>query len=239
MKFLNRWLIEGTLTTHTPLRIGDGGVTTRPDCDFLQERKRGKKTGKSVEISSVAVDFESRAYIPATTIKGNLRSWALACGLDPALLDLFFGSENPQAVNAVAGKSQFWNAHAVKKDYQFAHDPPGWDAGRLTAVAYGIAVMRRTRTVREKKLFHQEYVPPGVTFSFALGGNDYEEHDERTHGNKGLLELLILLEGFNLVNAVTLGAEADGLEKGWGRLRWDLATIKRLGCDEVKEWVAA
>ena len=251
MPFLNRWLIQGTLTVRTPLRIGDGGVITaseRGNCEYLAKWKQGRKVDEEIEISSMAMDAAGRAYIPGTTLKGNLLAWARACRMPDKLLDCFFG-RGPRTVadqfavptrdaNTVAGKVQFWDAQAVvDQSCAFKFAPPGWHEQRLTGVAASVAIDRRTRTASEKKLFHQEYIPPGVSFVLTLSGNDAGDEDEAARDDQGLLELLTLLEGFNRNNGVTLGAEADGLGDGWGRLIWNLTTIKRLDHDGVKRWL--
>ncbi len=253
MPFLNRWLIQGILTTRTPLRIGDGGIITareRGNCEYLVKRKRGLKVDEPVEISTVAVDAAGRAYIPGTTLKGNLLAWARACQLPDVLVETFFGrgplteaeqfARPTRDAEAIAGKIQFWNLQAVEaQSHDFTFAPPGWHERRLTAVTASVAINRRTRTTSDKKLFHQEYVPPGVEFVLTLGGNDDSDEVEATRNDQGLLELLALLEGFNRDNGVTLGAETDGLGDGWGRLTWNLKTIKRLDHEGVRRWLKA
>jgi CRISPR/Cas system CSM-associated protein Csm3 (group 7 of RAMP superfamily) len=238
-RFLGRWLIEGTLTTDTPLHIGNGGTINR-------RKLANQKTEKLVDISSVAVagvDNDERAYLPATTIKGNLREWARACGMKD--IEVFFGSDKGEdKENLRAGKIQFQDAFAIaleEQTYQFekTNEPPYWCAKRLTGVATGVAINRRRRTASDKKLFHYEYVPPGVTFNLVLSGNDHDD-SLPTSGDAGLIELLALLDGFNENGAVSLGSEtSDTGPEGWGRFSWKLGSVKLLDETKVKEWIKA
>src|SRR5882724_4970041 len=145
MRFLNRWLIEGTLTTHTPLRIGDGGTIDsdkREMCEYLRKRNDGNSPDEPIKISTIAVDCNSRAYIPATAIKGSLRSWARASGMNQELRDIFFGSDPPKGSKRrntdeneqiTAGKVQFWNAFSDPNNY-LVFELPGWHPQRLSAI---------------------------------------------------------------------------------------------------------
>lgn len=69
-KFKNRYRIEGILTAESPLHIGDG--------DMAENEIRLPETDKSDTIpkfNTVMVDDHMRAYIPGSTLKGNMRSW--------------------------------------------------------------------------------------------------------------------------------------------------------------------
>jgi CRISPR/Cas system CSM-associated protein Csm3 (group 7 of RAMP superfamily) len=232
-KFLSRWLIEGVLTTRTTLHIGNGDTTTRA-------KLTNTKTGKPVDIASVIVDKDERAYLPATTIKGNLREWARACGMKG--IEIFFGSDKGVDKEKLqAGKVQFHDAYATAEQVsEFAEksEPPYWCNKRLTGVASAVALDRRRRTASDQKLFHYEYVPPGISFTLVLSGNDYDD-SVGTSGDAGLVELLALLEGFNDNNGVTLGSEtSDTGEEGWGRFTWKLKSVKLLGKTKLKEeWI--
>jgi CRISPR/Cas system CSM-associated protein Csm3 (group 7 of RAMP superfamily) len=179
MKFLNRWRINGTLTTVRPLRIGDGGE--------IKASERGSATKYMINgevdplINTVALDYKRNPYIPGSAIKGPLRSWAKARGIDG--LDIVFGNDKSAGSpdDIIAGKVQFSNAFQLSIENTFSDDVnakfsrlPSWEATRMTAISAGIAVDRKTRTAADKKLFHQEYVPPGITFRFSLLVNDYE-----------------------------------------------------------------
>lgn len=66
----NRYKLTATLTLKSPLHIGDGEMTSN-----TARLPKTKKMKKIPEFSTVMLDHNRRAYIPASTLKGNLRSW--------------------------------------------------------------------------------------------------------------------------------------------------------------------
>lgn len=69
-KFLNRYKLTGKLTTISPLHIGDGEMMSDPN------RVPAPPGGVEVpKFTTVMTDARGRAYIPGTTLKGNLRNW--------------------------------------------------------------------------------------------------------------------------------------------------------------------
>lgn len=265
MKFVNRWKIEGALTTISPLRIGDG--------ETIEAKKRLASTHlkKDTKINTITVDKSNKPYIPASAIKGNLRSWAERNGIfTQNEVEIIFGSRDPTSLTAKAGKVQFSNAIFEFDSTLFCADSlADWSAERLTAVSVGIAVNRKTRTASEKKLFHSEYVPAGVTFKFNLSGSDYEITDEdeakfskkienyskpernraladfeeirkennRLNGDAGLGRVLKLLGGFQCNSKpVCIGAETGDSVESWGRLQWSLSSVQQTDANEIGTW---
>ncbi len=222
MPFEKRWLIEGVLTTITPLRIGNGGITHHPD--LKQRDKEGKKTHNPIEISACTTDYEDRAYIPGTSIKGRLRAWAKANSIPG--FEALFGSEDTKAQNAVGGKAEFWDALAVDEP-SFDHPPPYWRLSRLTGVTASVSINRRTRTASEKRLFHQEFVPLGIHFGVRVSGD---------FGDSEVEDLLFVLSGFNdPTQRITLGASTGD---GWGQVEWELTGIRRLRAADIPIWLS-
>jgi CRISPR/Cas system CSM-associated protein Csm3 (group 7 of RAMP superfamily) len=217
MSFDNRWTIVGRLTTRAALRIGSGDITERAEL-------KNEQTKKPIQINAVATDNEDRAYVPGSTIKGNLRSWAKASGL--ANVEFLFGSEDSAEATSVGGKAEFYDAMAADESPAFIHPPPYWNATRMTGVTASVTIDRRTRTASEERLFHLEFVPPGVTFEVSITGQDLT-HDE-------VVDLLRALNGFN-TGAVRLGAATGD---GWGMMEWSLTDLKRVTQTEVADWIA-
>ncbi len=222
----NRWLIEGTLTTRSSLRIGSGDKTTRPHLYF---EEGGKK--RMVEVSSFAIDRNNQAYIPGTTMKGRLRSLAETISLPGN--DSIFGSHDPQEINAVGGKVTFFDAHidsditgvSPEESLNLAY----WDNDRQTAVSAAGTINRNTRTAADKRLFHREFVVEGTSFKLCLGGVDMTEAE--------VIDLLKLLNCFNSQELnVGLGA---GASDGWGRFEWKLISLKTLEHDELIDWLTS
>src|SRR5712691_139589 len=101
MPFKDRWQIVGTLTTRTPCHIGNGESTKR---DALVVEGAAGAPKEQVQIAAVATDCQGQAYIPGTALKGNLRAWLKRHNIDPATVEVVFGSEDAGADDAVGGK---------------------------------------------------------------------------------------------------------------------------------------
>jgi CRISPR/Cas system CSM-associated protein Csm3 (group 7 of RAMP superfamily) len=219
MSFENRWMIVGNLTTATPLHIGNGDIAPRKELVNSQ-------TGQPVDINAICSDKDGRPSIPGSTLKGNLRAWAKRAGINPASFEQLFGSEDPESSDSVGGKVEFYDA-IVRSPPAFSEEnqPSYWNAQRSTGVMAGVAIDRRTRTASEERLFHHEFVPPGVSFTVTITGQDLSDGE--------LEDLLFVLTGFNQ-GQVTLGA---GEDDGWGEMTWVLTDLRRITSNEVANWI--
>jgi len=215
----NRWLIEGTLTTRTALRIGNGDVTKR---DGLINPKDNKK----IEIGACATDIDERAYLPGSTLKGKLR--AAAKELELSSTEELFGSEEPDDPEAVGGKAEFHDAPSISFG-ELVNPSPYWCHVRRTDVLAGVTLNRQRLTASDERLFHLEFVPPGVTFEVKISGQKLEDSE--------VDDLLRALEAFNDELApIALGSSTGD---GWGRMDWRLTSLKRMRTDEIIAWVAS
>lgn len=216
---LARWWIEGTLTTVSPLHIGDGSVTTRADLI-------NPKTDKLAEINAVAVVPGGAAYLPGSTIKGCLRAWLEDRGFHRRLIDCVFGprpAENePQRLG---GKADFHDAFFAE-DGETRQRQRWWDATRKGCVAPGVSIDRVTRTALDERLFYYEYVPPKVSFDLRILLRDVELGD----GEVALV--LAALESCGKEDGVRMGAATN---EGWGVLNWRRTALMR--ADKVSEWL--
>lgn len=220
MAFVDRWLIEGLLTTDAPLHVGSGDTTTRDD--LVRETSAGDKV--KIEIAAMATDHAGRAYIPATTLKGDLRARAAACGLldqSPELREAF-GWVDKDGREGRGGRAEFRDAR-LHAHVEPPHPPPYWDARRVTGVAASVALSRATRSASDAKLFHLEFVPADVSFDLAIAGR-MSEAEARA--------LLVLLE----LGGLVLGASTGN---GWGRVNWQLTTLRHLDAAGVCAWLVA
>lgn len=243
MPFRERWRVEGTLTTASPLHVGDGETIIRePREQYANLWRKVDRVWKATEIGSVYTDCRTGACIPGSTLKGNLRAWLEEHGRltsdEQRRLKLVMGFQesgphSPGEDPSEGGQAEFHDARA-------ADTPASWNPGRfwcrerLTCVATSVAIDRWTRTASEKKLFYVEFVPEGITFDVRITGGLQEEDVEM---------LLLGLEGFNERGEgarVTLGA---GTGDGWGRLRWEPGDLCRLRRDDVRAsigtWLAS
>jgi CRISPR/Cas system CSM-associated protein Csm3 (group 7 of RAMP superfamily) len=229
LTFKNRYLIKGILTVETPLHIGSGETTTHPK--LITETG---EHGKRIEISAVAKDAQNKPYIPASTLKGNLRAWLETRVDDKSLVELVFG-HSPKEANQEdghCGKIDFWDAHLAGKCVIANPEQrafPYWDEERQTGVQVGVTIDRQTRTAREERLFHWEIVPPGLRFEVHLTGENLK--------NDELALLLAGLEGFNdEKRPVMLGSETA---QNQGKMRWQSseAKIQCLDQEAVRAWL--
>ena len=223
--FLNRYKVVGTLTTKTPLHIGNGDVTSRGN-GTTETYPWNDKQNKPVEIAAVAVDSNGAAYIPGSTLKGNIRSW-LKEGFetDESFRSLFgYLEEKNGKHEGEGGKLEFLDVRCTSVPDAFM---PGrsWDPKRKTCVAASVAIDRHTKTADADKLFHYEFVPPQIGFQLTVTAQNLDPDE---------LELLLLgLEGFN--HGVTLGSSGGD---GWGRMDWKLSEIRRLDRVGVAAWIS-
>ncbi|ETX03370.1 RAMP superfamily CRISPR-associated protein [Candidatus Entotheonella palauensis] len=228
MGLKNRWRIDGSLTTRSPLHLGSGDFITRPAL-LAERRENGQLRREPIQIAAVTTDCRQRAYIPGKTLKGVLRAWLDKRGIAAGLVEQVFGSpETAEELDAFGGKAEFGDAFAsVPQAMPWA---PYACAERLTGVQAAVAIDRQTRTAYAQKLFHKEFVPPGVIFDLTITGQDVEPEE--------LQLLLYALDQFNQSGqCVVIGAETGN---GFGRLHWETHRISRLDQDQIKqidEWL--
>ena len=90
MRFVNRWKIEGTLTTLTPMRVGNGYTIE------AGERSTSTHLKADTKVNTVATDKFEKPYIPASAIKGNLRAWVEnSTNFTSDEINIIFGSRYP------------------------------------------------------------------------------------------------------------------------------------------------
>lgn len=206
-----RWRIEGTLTTRTPLHVGSGEVVERAGVEHPD-------TGEKVEINAVAADSRGLPYLPATAVRGVVRRWLERAPAPEAVLRELFGSTD------LGGRAVFEDGF-VKTGPEPEHPPPHWDPESLIGVAARVAIDRRTRAASPERLFHDAFVPPGVGFRVAVNGELSEEE---------AAWLLAALGAFGEPRGPALGS---GTADGWGRLDWTPGTIRRLDAAGVGSWL--
>jgi CRISPR/Cas system CSM-associated protein Csm3 (group 7 of RAMP superfamily) len=269
--FLNRYRIEGTLTTQSPLHIGDGGEDENrgPEKKQKGEAKKQKDPEKEeqkdpVRTSTVVTDWENKAVIPGSSLKGAMRNYLLQIfssvhgGMETDDPDVMaacrdynewskkFQNQNDQIcamrVKAsilerlfgtpfAAGKTDFWDGECIteiKDGGMFAPKrPPFLDKKRRTCVYQSVAIDPETGTALEKKLYHFEAVPPGVSFKITICGQ-----------NLVYVELGMILFALNAFNSeiwpLTLGGMGG---RGFGRMNFKLEQICFLGKNDLSQWV--
>ena len=218
-RFENRYVITGFLTVRTPLHIGSGDTTTHP--------KLKKEDDTNIKIAAVAKDINKKPYIPASTLKGNLRAWLATRVIDKSLLEKVFGGSHKEK-NAEGGKAEFSESYI---DKELTEKPeltfPYWIQEQQTGVQVGVTIDRRTRTARDEKLFYWEVVPPNVTFKVRITGQNLQD--------KELALLLATLDGFNHSQSpITLGSETA---QNQGKMRWHSFKVQYLDAAQTIAWL--
>jgi len=267
--FLNRYRIEGTLTTISPLHVGNGAEVERkglnaPDNKTANPATPNEPSEKPVKISAIATDYQNAPMIPGSSIKGAVRSYLLQVmtaahvekeGSDIMAADRNYSlwkKEHPDQTAQIdamrtkasvlerlfgtpfsESKIEFWDAEKsstvikVPPSLKDPKKPPFWCPKRCTYVDQSVAINPETGTAFNKKLFHYEVVPPGMSFKLTIAGQ-----------NIVYIELGMLLFGLYAFNSslwpLTLGAMSN---RGFGRFRFHLNTIRYLDKNDVSDWV--
>jgi len=211
MNARQRWRIEGTLTSRTPLHVGSGEVIERAGVEHPD-------TGARVEINAVAADARGLPYLPATALRGVARGWIKRAGAPEAVRRELFGSTE------LGGRAVFEDGF-VEDRFEPEHPPPHWEPAALTGVTARVAIDRRTRSAAPERLFHDAFVPAGVRFQVAVDGELSEEE---------AAWLLAALGAFDDPDGPALGA---GTADGWGRMVWTPGAIRRLDTGGVRAWL--
>jgi CRISPR/Cas system CSM-associated protein Csm3 (group 7 of RAMP superfamily) len=244
-QFTNRWLFLGTLTTRSPLHVGDG------ESALLHQRATGTPVPeRPIRYSTICRDHEDKAYIPGSSIKGSLRALVLGLhnqedakgGLQDGGWASLLGWDNPSAQGAEGGKLEFWDAFHVggkgTNGETIAARPtnleqagrdrrrPWWVFERRTCVAVGVSLDRRTRSARKKLLDHLEYVPAGETFQLEISGDNLSDQEA--------LRALALLHRLDS-GAARLGAQASN---DWGCVSFRLEKVCRLDQSNLEAWAS-
>jgi CRISPR-associated protein (TIGR03986 family) len=220
--FTNRIRIDGKLTTRSNLHLGSGTTVTRPGLRILE----GNRAGTEPEIAAVAVDYDDRPYLPGTSVKGVLRAWLEEHGAAGAIRQLF-GFEDKATGAAAGGKAEFLDAFVDPGSNPASENIPYWCKKRLTGVTASVAIDRYTRSASDNRLFHREYVPPGVAFNITITAQDVDAAE--------IALLLMALRAFNTDDPIILGSDtADG----WGQFTWSDETLRVLTPTELPAWLA-
>ena len=214
--FKNRYRITGTLTTASPLHVGDG--------DSLSLKKRQTYFPPDqidTEYSTFVTGDNGLAVIPGSTMKGVLLAWLVRRGAPEALLKEVFGTQER------GGKAEFHDAPLAKPAAGGNHHR-WWDATRGTCLAPGVSLDPKTRTAKEHLLYYTEFVPEGSQFAVTVTAQNLND-DERD------LLLFALEAGFrDPDDPVRVGAETGD---GWGAMGWSNPSCEAINPSDVATWL--
>ena len=214
--FENRWRIRGVLTAQSFVHVGAGEETEHPDLEIKDENNDSRR----IKIAAVVRDHRGLPYLPGSTLKGAIRAWLGQHGAKTELISAVFGNQEH------GGKAEFHDA-LQKAKIAPSHPPPYWHSDRQTSVDVSVKIDRFTGAAEAKKLFYQEFAPPGVEFELSITAQNLDDDEAAL--------LLAGLKGFNATDAgINLGGDSSG---GYGRLGWTIGDIARLGHEELRSWL--
>jgi CRISPR/Cas system CSM-associated protein Csm3 (group 7 of RAMP superfamily) len=228
-RFQNRWLLEGTLTTLAPFHLGSGQAIKRTGLT--------EPLSQEVFVKSVFRDTDGLPCIPGSSLKGVLRARLAAALGDQAdvVLQVFGKPEEEGRQSPIqtgyAGRAEFHESRAPDQALPAGQTPPPfwnqWSNAKLTGLNANVAIRRRTRTAAHQKLFHTEFVPPGIQFKVRITAQNLD--------GPHMASLLWALEQFNDPNRpLHLGADGGN---DWGRFRWAASPIRKMTKADLAAWL--
>lgn len=245
---LRPYRINYCLRTETPLHIGSGNNTD--DKRLVRPNKQGGP--ETVQVAQVALDYANRPYIPGTAIKGCLHQWTYSLlrqheqdgemAHERAMVNAIFGIESQPSSNTdinsapggiagdnnqgIGGKVEFHSAYLSGHDLEDVELwAPYWDNEHMVATTSAVGINRHTRTAHRHHLFHQQIVPPGVTFKGELNAPALTEEE--------LAILFNILDGFN--RTIRLGADTAN---AFGKVTCDRQKVAVWTTpDSLAEWL--
>lgn len=196
--FGDRIEVSLTLKTLTSLHVGTGEFRPMPP-------RPG--TNDSGTYAAIVRDHRGMPYLPPTSLKGVIRRLAEELLTDIASVDELFGTiKGKQAGSGKMGKLLFRGGH-FKGDLPKTEAMPFANAelGKGAYIAARTAINGAYGVADDHKLFSQEMVPPGVSFSLGLTLLDFGT------GNDTALDDLKHVLSVAIRDGLSLGkSQADG-----------------------------
>ncbi|MEE4355055.1 MAG: RAMP superfamily CRISPR-associated protein [Desulfococcaceae bacterium] len=131
------------------------------------------------------------------------------------------------------GKTEVWDGECISPPPELPpairnpEKPPFWDSERMTFVDQSVAIDPETGTAVDKKLYHYEVVPPGISFRINISGQNL------VRAETGML--LFGLYAFNSeIWPLTLGAMSG---RGFGHFDFHLENVYHLPKSDVGKWI--
>lgn len=209
---IQRWRLTGKITLLSALHIGDGGEATLAD-----------RSGRNEEGSyaTVFANHQGTPVLPASSVKGSLRAWAVARGMDDALINTIFGHQGQGSAITIHDAILTQHAPVTEEEKKNSH----WNDKRGTVLVPHVVIDPRTRTAADKLLYYVESVPAGSVFTLEVTGQGVSEDSRRAF-------VYILENAFtSTTRPARLGSEAAN---SWGQVRWDTSSVEVL---DIAKWL--
>ena len=260
MKTYKRVLVTGSLTCLSDLHIGDGDLTLQSERDVPPSAPRAeskrttdnsnrakvlfrppeteKKEEKKSEGSynTVCRDYQNRAYIPGSTLRGSLASFL---NRETSFYRKFFGYADEEAKNTLAARQagllRVYDARLQEETKQAEKfsDLPGFSEERHTFLRHSVSISPITGTAAKGKLFCYELVPKGSIFTVQFQIESRNKAGAEKFTKEELAQLLALIKQWN-TEAAAIGS---GVTKGYGRIQWKMERVEALTSKEELHWL--
>jgi len=178
-----RVIIRGTITTQSPLHIGTG------------EDYQEKTEDSSVTVNSLALDIHNKPYIPASTLRGLLRSLCL----NTELKEIIYGTARQHKEAETTGRSGAMRIYDAR--LQPEQDVSLQIISRTT-------IDPVTLTAKHHHLSTHEQVPTGTVF-------DLEIHLDKVNA-EAINSIIASLE------SLATSRIGQGKSTGQGQIKWQL-----------------
>lgn len=227
-----RWIVEGYLEAVSPIALMTG--FEEAEWDEAGPRKEPNEYAVATEkklgdlpLRAIELDASSLPYLPATAIKGVLRSIAASglVGVSSEQLKSLFGNF-PQEDNTLA-EASMKVAQGGILNFLNAYLPNGAQTEWRPALRGRTAIFEGSRTAEDGQLRHERIVAPGTRFFTRVIVESGTQEDVGL-----LLGLLDLLDGRDAWSA--LGSSTS---HGGGKVAWSVSKVARFGGQEAKSWL--
>ncbi len=255
--FFNRYRIQGILTTRSPFHLGNGYVTERKGLTAEKNGQKESVEISSIVTDHMGKPVIPGSSLKGALRNYLLDVFSVShqglLARDRNFEELIRKDENLRKQNAqtdfmkekasvlerlfgtpfAEGKIEVWNGECISKSPEIhpgirnPEKPPFWDSQRMTWVEQSVAIDPETGTAIDKKLYHFEAVPPGVSFRINISGQNL------VHAEMGML--LFGLYAFNSqIWPLTLGAMSG---RGFGRFDFQPEHVYCLPKSRVENWI--
>lgn len=208
-----RWRIDFHLTTQGLLHLGSGEDRQLNEGEIPDDPDR--PAAEAPFAAMLVSDAHGRPHWPGASLKGVLRQRALEAGADPQWLTRVFGCTRKPTKedkrSSLSGGAEFRAAR--------------WRCGSDVTLEVRTAIDRRTLTVAERKLFHQEVVPPGTQFDASIVLPWAAATD--------VAVLRQLLTDCSQDKPLRIGAHT---RSGWGAVRVDKVQVHKTTHQSLQAW---
>ena len=224
--------LQGCLQTLSELHIGSGEEEDTPAQQQPFTNKETDKEQQSTKFSTVLLDTKGKPYIPASTLRGFLRSQLL-----PEQADVLFGSGNEKDGVEMIGLVRIYDARW--QSYPASFTPP---EAKLLPIITRTSIDPVTQTAKPHHLASHQLIPVNTCFMIEIDQRLSALRADSASASLGKLDdaliqaLLNALAHFNAESSAQLG---KGKSVGQARLKWELQELKTISLEQLKIWTQA